>query len=140
GYLSAKLYYLILPLLFTMLAVSLSSHLLSREEQDGTLELLLARPVSRGKLLAAKLISGLAVLLTVGGVALAATILSAGHINYGIASSRLALATLMTLLLSALFGAVAWLFIGLGRFGRRASIGAATVVALGSYLVTSLEG
>src|SRR5579884_4056341 len=50
GYLSAKLYYLILPLLFTMLAVGLSHALMSCDEEAGTLELLLACPVSRGRL------------------------------------------------------------------------------------------
>ncbi|HMH30936.1 MAG TPA: ABC transporter permease subunit, partial [Methylomirabilota bacterium] len=59
GYLSSKLYYLMMPMLFTILAIILSSQLFSREEQNGTMELLLARPVSRSKLLAAKLISGL---------------------------------------------------------------------------------
>src|SRR5689334_10088003 len=58
GYLNSKLYYLFLPLMFTMLAISLVRHLLSNEEENGTLELLLARPISRGKLLTAKLVTG----------------------------------------------------------------------------------
>jgi ABC-type transport system involved in multi-copper enzyme maturation permease subunit len=50
------------------------------------------------------------------------------------------LATAMTLLLSLLFGALAWALIGFGRFGKLVSIGGAGFVALGSYLFTSLEG
>lgn len=139
GYLSGKLYYLILPLLFSLLAINLSTSLLTREEQDGTLELLLSRPISRGKLLLAKLVSGVIVMIVVGGVALVVTFLCVQRINYGIADIRLLQATLLTLLLSLLFGAVAWLLIGVGGFGKRASIGGAAFVALGSYLVSSLE-
>jgi ABC-2 type transport system permease protein len=140
GYLNSKLYYLILPLLFTMLAITLSSHLLAREEQNGTLELLLARPVSRAKLYVAKLVAGLVVLLGVGAITLAVTAICIKTSHYDISLGRVVLANVMTLIMSLLFGAVAWMVVGIGRFGRRASVAIAVFVALGSYLVTSLEG
>src|SRR5215207_1866462 len=124
GYLSSKLYYLILPLLFTMLAVSLSVKLLGREEQDGTLELLLARPISRGKVLLAKLASAFAISLVVTLLTLAVTIICARAIDYDIETVRLAQAAAMTLLLSLVFGSVAWLALCVGRLGRHASAGA----------------
>lgn len=140
GYLSSKLYYLILPLLFTILAINLSSHLLSREEQDKTLELLLSRPVSRSKLLASKMFSGLVVIIAVGLVSLVATIICIKASSYDVSVDRIVLAQAVTVLLGLVFGSISWLLVGLGKFGRRASVGIASFIALGSYLFSSLEG
>jgi len=139
GYLNSKLYYLILPLLFTMLAIGLSNKLLGREEEAGTLELLLARPLSRGRILLAKLVAGLGVMLAVGGTSLLVTVACAKAVNYDIPVHRIAEATALSLLLSLLFGAVAWALLGIGRFGRRASMAGAGVIALAGYLFSSLE-
>lgn len=139
GYLNSKLYYFILPLLFTMLAITIAGRLFAREEEDGTMELLLSRPVSRSKLLLAKLMAGLIIVLIVGLATLAVTVACLLAIDYDISLIRVVQAHALTLLLGLLFGAVAWAVIGLGRFGRRASVGIACFVALGSYLVTSLE-
>ncbi len=140
GYLNSKLYYLILPLLFIMLALTLTRHLLSQEEDSGTLELLLARPISRGRLLLAKLLASFIILVGVGIVTLLVTIICAESTHYGIAWLRLAEATTMTVLMSLLFGAVAWMLVGLGRFGKLTSLAAAGALALASYLFSSLEG
>src|SRR4051812_24068703 len=51
GYLNSQLYYVTLPLLLIILAITRGSALLGKDEQDHTLELLLSRPISRGKLL-----------------------------------------------------------------------------------------
>jgi ABC-2 type transport system permease protein len=140
GYLSSKLYYLVLPMLFTILAINISSHLLSREEQDGTLELLLSRPISRSKLLAAKLITGFVVIGAIGLATLLATAICIKASSYDVSLARVVQAQAMTILLALVFGSIAWLFVGLGKFGRRASVGIASFIALGSYLFSSLEG
>jgi ABC-2 type transport system permease protein len=140
GYLNSKLYYLILPLLFTVLAVTLANSLLAREEESRTLELLLSRPVSRSRLLLAKLLTGFIAVLGVGLVSLLVTLACIKAISYDISVWHVIQATAMTVLISLLFGSVAWALVGIGRFGRRASIGIASAVALGSYLLSSLEG
>lgn len=139
GYLNSKLYYLFLPLMFTMLAIALSRQLMSRDEDSGTLELLLARPISRAKLLLAKLLTALLIMFGVGASALLVTLLCAWAIDYDVATIRIVQATTMSLLLSLLFASVAWALIGLGRVGRLASA-AAGALALGDYLVSSLSG
>lgn len=139
GYMNAKLYYLMLPLLFSMLAITLSG-LLTREEENGTLELLLARPVSRTAVFLAKFFASLLILGLVGLIALGVTVLTADHAAVGIPVIRLAAATFVTILLALVFGSFAWMLAGLGGWGRRACVGGAVVLALGSYLVTSLEG
>src|SRR6266545_1586647 len=50
GYLSSQIYYLLLPALLTVYSIGIGASLLAKEEQQGTLELLLARPLSRTKL------------------------------------------------------------------------------------------
>src|SRR5690349_7459548 len=65
GYLNSRLFYLLLPLFFSILAIVLGSSLLAREENDTTMELLLGRPLSRGRLMMAKLISGLLVIAVI---------------------------------------------------------------------------
>jgi ABC-2 type transport system permease protein len=140
GYLNSKLYYLMLPLLFTMLAVTLASGLIAREEQKGTLELLLSRPISRARILIAKMVTSIIIVGAVGLSALAVTIACVHSIDYGIPYGRLAIATLACVVLSVLFGAVAWLLLGASQHGKRTAVGAAVFVALGSYLITSLAG
>ena len=140
GYLNSKLYYLILPLLFIMLSVSLVRHLFSREEDNGTLELLLARPISRNTFLLAKLLTSLAVVFSVGVITLLVTTICAKSINYDIGTIRLIQASAMTVLLSLLFGSVAWALAAIGRFGKISSTAGAGVIALASYLFSSLEG
>lgn len=139
GYLSSKLYYLMLPLLFTVLALSLSSHLMNREEQSGTLELLLSRPVSRGRLWLSKLLAALMIMLAVGTVTLVVTLAWSIQADLDVPLSRVVAAHLMSLLMGMLFGSIAWLAIGVGRWGRRSSIAIGGFMALASYLVTTLE-
>ena len=57
-------------------------------------------------------------------------------INVGLAD--IALASVMSMTIGLLFGAVAFYLTALGRWGRPASISIAAAVAIGSYLVTSL--
>jgi ABC-2 type transport system permease protein len=77
GYLNSQIFFLMLPLLLTMLAVSLGASLIARDEQDGTLETLLARPVSRAHVLFGKIVAGSASLILVSLVGMATVIVSA---------------------------------------------------------------
>jgi ABC-type transport system involved in multi-copper enzyme maturation permease subunit len=79
-------------------------------------------------------------MLIVAASALIVTILCASAIDYEISNIRLLQATAMSLLLSLLFGAVAWALVGIGRFGQRTSTAGAGMLALGSYLFSSLAG
>src|SRR6185437_14759297 len=65
GYLNAQVFYITLPLLYIILAVTRGSALLGRDEQDHTLELMLARPVSRATVLLGKGLSLLSEVLIV---------------------------------------------------------------------------
>lgn len=140
GYLSSQIYYLMLPLLLSMLAIGLGSSLIGRDEQNHTLELILARPVSRTRLLTAKALSGLIILSIVGTISLVTGILLAKVVNIGIGLGDIAFTTLMAVLLSTIFGAIAFALTAMGRTARLGSIGVAALVGLLGYITTSFEG
>lgn len=140
GYLSSQCYFLLVPLLFSFLSIALGSSLLAREEQSGTLELLLARPISRSRLLLAKAAAGTVILLVVGVViAILGAILCAAIGFPGVKSAGVFFTTIMCLDIAILFGALAFGMTALGRMGRGAAIGVSVLAALAGYLFNSLD-
>lgn len=140
GFLNSQIFFLMLPLLLTMLAVALGSSLIAREEQDMTIELLLSRPLSRSRLLAAKITAGTIILATVSIVALVTVVVTARIFGLdGVLSSDIALASFNSFLLAYCTGAIAFLLAATGR-ARGAAIGIGAVVGVAGYLITSLSG
>ncbi len=140
GYLHSQLYYITLPLILIIMSVGLGSSLLARDEQNHTLELLLARPISRGKLLAAKAISGLVQVIFVGVVSAMATILLARVVDLQISTTYLLMASLYATLFSISFGAIAFSLTAFSNATRRTSTAIAVAIAFGGYLLASLSG
>lgn len=139
GFLNSQIFFLMLPLLLGMLAVSLGGSLLAREEQDKTIEMLLAKPISRSKLLLSKMIAGSIILGVVSLLVGSATVVTSSIIGIGISSSAIWLACLSCFLLSWSTGSVALLVTALGR-ARSAALGIAALIGVGGYLVVSLSG
>jgi len=138
GFLSARLYYLLLPLLLSILAIGLASSLIAKEEEQGTLEILLSRPISRSKLLAGKALAGLIIVLTVSLVAMVTAVIVCRLVKLPVAFDRIILATLLATLLALIFASIAFLVAAHGR-ARAASVGIATLFGIASYLVSSLD-
>lgn len=137
GYLNSQLIYLMLPLLLIILGIGLGSSLIGREESDGTIELLLARPVSRSKLLNSKVLAGGLIILIVTIIGSAATILMAEAVNIGIPVGYITAACFACFMLVLTFSSLAFLLAATGR-GRGAALGIAVVYALGGYIIGSL--
>lgn len=141
GFLSSEPYYLILPLVLIAFGVAIGSSLLAREEQNHTIELLLARPISRGKLLLAKGLSGLMLLLVVNiviGLVVSICIKAFG-LN-GVSGASVWLAQFMLFLLAAIFGSLSFAITAAGNQVRQAAVGGAALLAVTGYILTSLEG
>jgi len=139
GYLSSQLFYLMLPLLLSVLAIGLGSSLLAKEEEAGTMELLLSRPVSRRSVVGQKAVAGAAILTIVGLISLLSTWLFCKWAKVDVGITEIGVATLYSLALAAVFGVIALLVASLGRLGRLASIGVAAMLGLVSYVVASLS-
>lgn len=138
GYLSSQIFYLLLPLLLSIFAINLGMSLIGREERDNTIEMLLARPISRARLLSGKALAGLEALVVVGGVSIVFIVVMCRLVKLDISSLYVAETAAVCVLLALSFGAVAFMLTAMGRLGRAASIAAAAAFGLGGYIIVSL--
>lgn len=139
-FLNSQLYYITLPILFIILTIGRGASLIGRDEQDHTLELLLSRPVSRGRVLAGKALAGLVETFIVAGVSTLAVLLLAKPVGLDISTGALLVTGIYTWLFCLSFGAIAFALTAAGRLTKRASTGIAVLVSFGSYLLASLSG
>ena len=118
GFLNSQLFILMVPLLFLVYALNVGSGAIAGEEEKGTLDLLLANPVKRWRVVAEKFIA-MTVGITVLGLALwLGTAVSARAVGMDISVVRVAEASLSATLLGLAFGSIA-LAVGCA-FGKRA--------------------
>jgi ABC-2 type transport system permease protein len=139
GFLNSQIFFIMLPLLLGILAINLGSTLIAREEQDHTIEGLLARPISRSKLLFGKVVAGLLQLSIVTFVTLFVTVVIARAVLIDVPVVYILAATFACYILAVSLGAIAFLLTAIGRT-RGLSLGIGTVVALGGYIISSLAG
>ena len=137
GYLSTETFSLLAPLMLIGLGIALGTGAIAGEEERGTLDLLMASPVSRGLVLAAKALAGLAALTAVAVVLYLTILAAAGGYGMGVSAGMLAQATGAVLLLAIACGAVA-LLAGTATGKRGAAIAAGAGFAVVSYFIDSL--
>jgi ABC-2 type transport system permease protein len=140
GYLSSQVYYITLPILLIIMMITLVSGLMSRDENDLTVELALARPIGRLQLLAAKALTVATIVSIVAVISYVAVVICAEIANLDINQGYLALTHFMAFAFSASFGAVAFALIAMSRLTRRFGGIVAVMLCFGSYLVSSLAG
>ena len=138
GYLSSQVFYLMFPLLIGILAISQGIGLIGKEERENTIEMLLARPLSRGRLLMGKAAAGLVMVAGVGGLSILFTALMCKLVGLEVNSLYVLEAGAAIVLLGLCFGSIAFMLTALGRSGRAASVGISAFVALGGYILVSL--
>lgn len=134
GYLSGRVFSFLGPILFLVFAIGFGARTLAGEEQAGTLELVLARPVHRWRVVAEKFGAMTVATVILGLVLWVSLAIGAPSVGLDIEAGALAGATLMMVLLGLLFGALA-LFIGSLTGKRGLTVGIATTVAVGTYLL-----
>jgi ABC-2 type transport system permease protein len=137
GFLDSQLFAFMLPVVLLVFAVGFGAAAIAGEEERGTMELLLAHPLSRRRLVAEK---GAA--LAVSAAALCGLVFLAvwlGGLAFGmdLAAGRIAAAVVALFLLTVGFGALA-LAVGAATGSRALAIGVSAAVALGAYLLQSL--
>jgi ABC-2 type transport system permease protein len=139
GYLHSRLFSLLLPILLVMYAIGTGAQAIAGSEDDGTLELLLANPVSRARVVGERiaaallLVVGLAVVTAVATFALSPPFGALEGVDLlGLLAASSALTGL-----AVLHGALA-LGAGAAIGGRARVSAAAAIVAVGGYLVNGL--
>jgi ABC-2 type transport system permease protein len=139
GYLHARLFSTLVPLLLVVYAIGLGARAIGGTEEDGTLELLLAQPVTRTRVALERYLANttlLAATTVVLVVVLAIAALPVGALD-GVSATGLAGATTGAFALALLHGSIAYTA-GAATGRRTPAIAAATTVAIAGYLVEGL--
>jgi len=137
GYLAAELYGFTLPLLLSILGIGYGANTLTKEERSGTVELLLASPVSRRNIIRQK---ALAVFLTIFSAGFAVWLgiaISTLIVDFDVSLLRVALATLAATLVAVAFGMISFMISAL-RGQKGLAIGITTVLFVVSYFSNTL--
>jgi ABC-2 type transport system permease protein len=137
GYLGSELFSFMIPLLFIVCAVGNGASAIAGEEERGTLDLLLANPVTRRRVAVDKLVAMAVELAGLGLVLWGALWLGAALVGMDVSAAHLAAATASAALLALAFGAIAFM-IGAATGHRALAIGIATAGAVAAYLVNGL--
>jgi ABC-2 type transport system permease protein len=137
GYLGSELFALMVPLILIIAAVGAGTRALAGEEERGTLDLLLANPVSRRRLVLEKLAALAAELALLALVLWLTLLVGTAAAGMDVSAGHLAAACADALVLAAGYGSIA---LAVGAFaGRRAvATGVAAAAAVAGYLVNSL--
>jgi len=138
GYLDSQFYANVLPIVLLIFAVGLATWAVAGDEAAGTLELLLANPVSRVRVAVERAVAMVAMLLTLalvcgGALAAMAPIVA---LNAGLPLYRIVTAAVASALLALVFAALAFA-IGAATGRRGIAVATATSVAVFGYI---LEG
>ncbi|TXH31599.1 MAG: ABC transporter permease [Actinobacteria bacterium] len=137
GYLNAELFSMMIPLVLIALATTAAAAATAGEEERGTADLLLSLPISRGRVMAAKVLAGVITVVLVAVAAWLTIAVGAPLVDLEIAAADLAAGFVMTTLLALFFGAVT-LLIGAATGKRPVALGVGVGLALAAFLLNAL--
>lgn len=130
GFLNAELFSGLLPILFITYGVGVGARVVAREEDAGTLDVLLSTPLSRTRLLLEKAAAVGTGIVALGLVLFASTWLLSAPLGMGVGVGYAAGASLAMVLLGTLFAGVAFAIAAVtGSRGKAIAISAAAAVA-----------
>jgi ABC-2 type transport system permease protein len=137
GYLGSTVYGILGPVLVIIMAIGFGAKAIAGNEEAGHLELLIAQPVTRSRVVLQRAVA-LVIATLVGGLAVFMSILAIrGPVDIELPIGNIAVTSLNLALLGAVFGTLA-LLVG-GFVGKRGLVvGVSAVVAVASYLANGL--
>jgi ABC-2 type transport system permease protein len=137
GYLGSELFSFMIPLLFLVAAIGAGARAIAGEEEKGTLDLLLANPVSRRRVLLEKLGALVLELLALGAVLWISLLIGSSAATMKVSAANLGAGAAAATLLAAAFGTIAVL-IGAASGKRGLAAGVCAALGVASYVVNSL--
>ena len=137
GYLTSQAFGWLVPLLTLVLGIGIGAGAVAGEEEAGTMDLLLALPVTRTSVVLQKLGAMVVLLLVLGLSVFAGTALGAISVDMDLSMVNLAAASFNGALLGLVFGTLA-LAIGAATGKRGTSLGVSSGVALVAFLIQTL--
>jgi ABC-2 type transport system permease protein len=137
GYLNGEVFFLMYPLLLLVFAIGFGSGAIAGEEERGTLDLLLANPLQRWRLVLEKFIAMLICTLLLAFTFWATLAIGGAAIDMGLNLVRLAAICFSGFLLATAFGSVA-LAMGCARGKSGISLGVGGALAVYGYMLNAL--
>lgn len=137
GYLNANLYGAVVPLLFLFYGLFAGAGAVAGEEESGTLDMLLANPVARARVVIEKAVAMVIGLALLGVVMWLTTYLVSLPIDMGLDAAHLAAVNLSAALFGLFMGGLA-LAIGAATGARGLAIGLGAFIGVFAYLWNSL--
>ena len=136
GYVAQQVFALRVPLLTLIMGITLFTGLLAGDEGQGTLQTLLAQPVSRTKVFIEKFLAGTLITFIICSGAIVGVLVGLVLIHEQLSFVRLLQSVVGVWLLTLLFGSLGF---AIGAItGKRGIAGSATgLIAFSSYLITS---
>jgi ABC-2 type transport system permease protein len=136
GYLNGQFFNLLAPLLLLIFAIGFGARTLAGEERDGTLELVMAAPIARWRIVTDKFLAMAVGTALIGLIMLVALALGTPAFDLDVDTGRLTQTVLSAVLLAVAFGAIA-LTAGALTGRRSVASAVAVVLAVNSYLINA---
>ena len=138
GYLASSVYGLLIPLLVAVFAIAYGTRAVAGDEEAGTLDLLLAHPVSRTRVALQRFGALVAALALIGAVLWLAMLAIAGPAELvGVTAAEFAAVTIQLTLFGACLGGLAFA-VGAATGRRALALGASAGVAVLAYLANGV--
>ena len=139
GFMQAEALGWVVPLVFAIYGAVQGARAVAGEEEDGTIDLLMATPLSRSGLVWQKLLALVLAEMVLGAALFVSIALGGLLFGFEIALGNIAAAALMAVLLGVFFGSLS-LAVGAATGLRGLSVGVVSFVAAGTYLLNSVGG
>lgn len=139
GYLEATIYNIFTPLLLIMFSIMMGSRGIAIPEERGTLEILMANPMSRRRFILDRFTSLVTVIVLVALVPWALVLAMNSSVGTNVPAANISAASLGLMLLALLFGSVAFA-IGAATGRRSLVLAVSGVLAVATYLARILGG
>ena len=139
GYLNVELFSLVIPALLAIVAIGFAASTLAGEEEAGQMDLLLAYPVTRSRVVLEKIATLGGMLLALAMVVTVSIVAIGARADLGVSAGRVATASFGAAL-AALFVGLATMFTGAATGRRAVAIGVGTALFAVSYLLVGLAG
>ena len=137
GFLNSQLYALLVPILLLVFAIGQGSGAIAGEEERGTLDVLLANPITRFRVLTEKFLAMNAAILALSFVLWLSVVIGSAIVSMDLSLWRVLHISFSGMLLGVLFGTVA-LALGCATGKRGLSIGITGGIAVTAYFVYAL--
>lgn len=139
GFMQAEAFGWIIPLVFAIYGAVQGARAVAGEEESGTIDLLMATPLSRTGLVWQKWMALVLIEVVLGLTLFVSLALDKAFFGVEIPLANIAAGSLMAVLLGVFFGSLA-LALGAGTGLRGLTVGVVTLAAAGAYLLNTLAG